>query len=261
MDVAHQSPLSMGYPRQECWSGLPFASPEHLPDPETEPLSPALQVDSLSLSHQGPLLWLNLLFGTQGRPRKLEFSYNEGWGWWGSAPRKAPQGPTLFHRDLCVPSRRCACIKSRGPLPYKVSVWSLKQRYPTWSDVGRNKMFYFSSTQKSRWVVFETATADSHRIHRTQSSISSFLPSSTHGSQIPKMVTLAPARKEEKRRGRQASFFLEWNLEFVHIFFPHSPLTRTWSSSPICKGAREMEWQPCVQLKLLFPRGTRYLSL
>ena len=207
MDVAHQSPLSMGYPRQECWSGLPFASPEHLPDPGTEPLSPALQVDSLSLSHQWPLLWLNLLFGTQGRPRKLEFSYNEGWGWWGSAPRKAPQGPTLFHRDLCVPSRRCACIKSRGPLPYKVSVWSLKQRYPTWSDVGRNKMFYFSSTQKSRWVVFETATADSHRIHRTQSSISSFLPSSTHGSQIPKMVPwLQLERRKREGEGKPLSF-------------------------------------------------------
>ena len=46
MDVAHQAPLSMGYPRREYWSGLPFASPEDLPDPETEPLSPALQVDS-----------------------------------------------------------------------------------------------------------------------------------------------------------------------------------------------------------------------
>ena len=31
--VAHQAPLSMGFPRQEYWSGLPFPSPGHLPDP------------------------------------------------------------------------------------------------------------------------------------------------------------------------------------------------------------------------------------
>ena len=43
--VARQAPLSMGYPRQEYWSGLPFPSPEGLPDPGTEPRS-ALQADS-----------------------------------------------------------------------------------------------------------------------------------------------------------------------------------------------------------------------
>ena len=45
--VARQAPLSMGISRQECWSGLPFPSPEDLPDPEIEPGSPALQADSL----------------------------------------------------------------------------------------------------------------------------------------------------------------------------------------------------------------------
>ena len=40
--VAHQAPLSMGFPRQEYWSGLPFPSPGDLPDPGTEPVSPAL---------------------------------------------------------------------------------------------------------------------------------------------------------------------------------------------------------------------------
>ena len=40
--IARQSPLSMGFPRQEYWSGLPFLSPGDLPDPETEPRSPVL---------------------------------------------------------------------------------------------------------------------------------------------------------------------------------------------------------------------------
>ena len=38
--VARQAPLSMGFPRQEYWSGFPFPSPGDLPDPGTEPTSP-----------------------------------------------------------------------------------------------------------------------------------------------------------------------------------------------------------------------------
>ena len=49
--VAHQAPLSMGFSRQEYWSGLPFPSRGDLPDPGIEPGSPALQADSLSPSH------------------------------------------------------------------------------------------------------------------------------------------------------------------------------------------------------------------
>ena len=45
--VAYQAPPSMGFSRQECWSGLPFPSPGDLPDPEIEPGSPALQADAL----------------------------------------------------------------------------------------------------------------------------------------------------------------------------------------------------------------------
>ena len=40
--VGHQTPLSMGFPRQEYWSGLSFPSPEDLPDSGIEPESPAL---------------------------------------------------------------------------------------------------------------------------------------------------------------------------------------------------------------------------
>ena len=43
----------MGFSRQEYWRGLPFHSPGDLPNPEIESASPALQVDSLLLSHEG----------------------------------------------------------------------------------------------------------------------------------------------------------------------------------------------------------------
>ena len=45
--VAYQAPPSMGFSRQECWSGLSFPSPGDLPNPGIEPGSPALQADAL----------------------------------------------------------------------------------------------------------------------------------------------------------------------------------------------------------------------
>ena len=62
--VAHQASLLMGFPRQEYWSGLPFPPPSDLPDPGIKPVppaAPALQADSLPLSHQGSLLEVMLL--------------------------------------------------------------------------------------------------------------------------------------------------------------------------------------------------------
>ena len=52
--IARQIPLSLGFSRQEYWSGLPLPPPGDLPDQGIElviPLSPALQVDSLPLNH------------------------------------------------------------------------------------------------------------------------------------------------------------------------------------------------------------------
>ena len=39
--VAREAPLSMGFPRHEYWSGLPFPPPGNLPDPGVDPMSPA----------------------------------------------------------------------------------------------------------------------------------------------------------------------------------------------------------------------------
>ena len=45
--VAYQAPWSMGFSRQEYWSGLPFPSPGDLPNPGIEPGSPTLYADAL----------------------------------------------------------------------------------------------------------------------------------------------------------------------------------------------------------------------
>jgi len=51
--VACQTPLSMGFSRQEWWDGLPFPSPVDHPDPGIKPGSPALQAGSLLTELQG----------------------------------------------------------------------------------------------------------------------------------------------------------------------------------------------------------------
>ena len=54
--VACQAPVSMGLSREEYWSGLPCPPAGDLPNPGIEPMSPvvpALQTESLRLSHQG----------------------------------------------------------------------------------------------------------------------------------------------------------------------------------------------------------------
>jgi len=54
--VAHQAPLSMGFSRQEYWSGLPCLLPGDPPNPGIKPASPALQADSLAETPGRPLL-------------------------------------------------------------------------------------------------------------------------------------------------------------------------------------------------------------
>ena len=67
--IAHQAPLSLGFARQEYWGGLSCPPPGDLPDPGMEPTSPALQVDSLSLSYQGSPDVTDCFFSTVSQMR------------------------------------------------------------------------------------------------------------------------------------------------------------------------------------------------
>ena len=53
VDCSRQAPLSMGFPRQEYWSGVPFPSPGDLPHPGSELSSLTLQADSLPYEPPG----------------------------------------------------------------------------------------------------------------------------------------------------------------------------------------------------------------
>ena len=57
--VAYQAP-PMRFSRQEYWSGVPFPSPEHLPNPGIEPRSPTLQADSLTSEPPGKASLVNV---------------------------------------------------------------------------------------------------------------------------------------------------------------------------------------------------------
>ena len=57
--IAPQASLSMGFSKQEYWSGLPFPSPGDLPDPGIEPRSPSLQAEALPSEAPGkPIICL-----------------------------------------------------------------------------------------------------------------------------------------------------------------------------------------------------------
>ena len=61
--AAHRAPLSMGFFRQDYWSGLPFPSPEDLPNPGIEPGSPTLQADSLPFEYREVRrFWTNMIY-------------------------------------------------------------------------------------------------------------------------------------------------------------------------------------------------------
>ena len=71
--IACQAPLSVGFPRQEYWSRLPFPSPGHLPDPRTELASLTWQIEFLPLSHQeSPKPWGHLQINYQQSTLGLE---------------------------------------------------------------------------------------------------------------------------------------------------------------------------------------------
>ena len=74
--VALQAPLSMGFPRQEHWSGFQFPSPEDTPNRRIKPTSPAWQAGSLPQSHQGSLRIWHILFMGQYMAFLCIYSFN-----------------------------------------------------------------------------------------------------------------------------------------------------------------------------------------
>ena len=83
--VAFQTPLSMGFSRQEYWSGLPFPFPGDLPDPGIESGSPALKLKVKSLNRVQ--LFVTPWTVTYQAPPSMGFSRQE---YWSGVPLPSP---------------------------------------------------------------------------------------------------------------------------------------------------------------------------
>ena len=97
--VAHEAPLSTGFPRQEYWSGAPFPSPGDLPHPGMDPVCPALQADSLLLSCPGA----QRIFIYSVERTEAPFAHEEGGPRRDRFARKRPSLPSSTHQ--CTHSR------------------------------------------------------------------------------------------------------------------------------------------------------------
>ena len=86
--VAHQAPLSMGFSRQEYWSGVPFPSPGDLPGPGIEPGSPALRADALTSDYDR----LGFPGGASGKEPTCQYRRHKRHGFnpWVRGVRKIP---------------------------------------------------------------------------------------------------------------------------------------------------------------------------
>ena len=91
--VAYQASPSMGFSRQEYWGGLPFPSPGDLPNPGTEPGSPALQTDAWPSEPPGKSLWTSSVLQRKGRMVKRAVRRHSG-----IALPPQPLGASLFAR-------------------------------------------------------------------------------------------------------------------------------------------------------------------
>ena len=78
--IAYQAPPSMGFSRQQYWSGLPFPSPGDLPDPGIEPGSPGFQADTLTSEPPGKSLnctthsWIVALLRWRGLSNSMSYA-------------------------------------------------------------------------------------------------------------------------------------------------------------------------------------------
>ena len=93
--VAYQAPPSMGFSRQNHWSGLPFPSPGDLPKPGIKPGSPALQADALTSEPPGKPSWSE-------KEINCEYSLEDWcWSWSSNTFATRYEEPTHWKRSWC----------------------------------------------------------------------------------------------------------------------------------------------------------------
>ena len=115
--IAHQPPLSLGFPRQESWNGSPFPSPGHLLGPGIEPVSFALAGGFFTIEPPGKPGWGSRLFI---KARSVEFPV--------------------------VPVIRALCLHCQGP-GFQPWSWETKTLQASWHGQRKKKKSCSSQRQ------------------------------------------------------------------------------------------------------------------
>ena len=160
--IAHQAPLSMGFSRQEYWSGLPFPSPGDFPDSGIKPRSPALQADSLltelpGLPEEGWVLknWCLQIVGlkkTLESPlewkeiRSVNPKGNQPWMFIGRADAEA-EAPILWPPD--------AKSWLTGKDPEAGKDWRQKEKMVTENEMVREHHQFNDMNLNNLWEIVE----------------------------------------------------------------------------------------------------------
>ena len=132
MTIACQAPLSRRLSQQEYWSGLPFSSPEDLPNPGIEPRFPALQADSLRSEPPGKPKSLPFVLSLKSHPCQLGQASKQShllWLWaLGTLEWLAPTG---FHKSSGTRSVTRGCVLFPGGSNHLS--WSADTVSPAWT--------------------------------------------------------------------------------------------------------------------------------
>ena len=121
MDCSPAGSPSMGFSRQEYWSGVPFPSIGTLPDPGIEPRSPALQAEALTSEPPGKPIG-------QHSPNQSTSSLFYIWGHFSSRFQKKKQFLIVSLGDHRVASTCQEPSPSRTPLPFGQTYLSLTKQ-------------------------------------------------------------------------------------------------------------------------------------
>ena len=144
--VAHQVSPSLGFSRQEYWSGLPFPSPGDLPDPGIKPRSPVLQADTLTSEPPGKQfqfflrLFSNAIFS---KKHSLSLSY--------LISSELLQPSLLFLGQYLDPGLYKSPIPSISPLKIERSLFL---KGPPWCCAQKSCLVSSGISNSNSWVIF-----------------------------------------------------------------------------------------------------------
>ena len=148
--VAHQAALSMGFSRQEYWSGLPFPLPGDHPDPGTKPsslMSPAIPGGSFTTSATWEAIHDKYRGRGSGQGQSEQFfgAIMPLWGTDGTQLVEAEQTPR-WHQSRLVRGCKCRCLSSAGMLsstpmlsPKRMDFLHNGSGFQGWEFSGRGK--------------------------------------------------------------------------------------------------------------------------